>query len=112
MNEAVRRAGDETLLIFSDADCIPPAEFVARHLEAHEPWSFHVAGAFRLPQDVSESLTEEDVDAGRFEGLGSPKDWKILRARARKSRWGTLLRRRHRPKVYGLNMGQGGMDRR
>lgn len=26
MNEAVRGAGDETLLIFSDGDCIPPAQ--------------------------------------------------------------------------------------
>lgn len=104
MNEAVRRAGDEILLIFSDGDCIPPAHFVARHLEVHEPLSFHVAGAIRLSKEDSQRLTETDVNTGAYEGLGTSKDWKILREKARKSRWGTLVRRRNRPKVLGLNM--------
>ena len=79
MNEAVRRAGDETLIIFSDGDCIPPAHFVARHLAVHEPLSFHLAGAIRLSKEDSQKLTETDVDAGVYESLGTSKDWKILR---------------------------------
>lgn len=104
LNEAVRRGGEEPLLIFSDGDCIPPADFVARHVEAHEPLSFHVGGAYRMTHDVSEGLTEADVDAGRYEILGTARDRRDLRKRARKSRWGMLLRRRNRPKVLGLNM--------
>jgi len=109
MNEAVRRARDESLLIFSDADCIPPARFVERHLDVHEPWSFHVAGGYRFDKEASEALTEEDIDRGTFESLGSEADRKALRIRGRKSRWGTLVRRRNRPKVIGRNMG---IDRR
>ncbi len=104
LNEAVRRSEGEPLLVFSDGDCIPPARFVERHVRAHEPGSFHVGGAVRLTRDVSEALTEADVDAGRYEGLEGPADLKDLRRRHRKSRWGTWLRRPHRPKVLGLNM--------
>ncbi len=105
MNEAVRRAGDESLLVFSDADCIPPAHFVERHLAVHEPWSFHVGGAMRLTKEVTEALDEAAVESGEFESLGTAKDRRRMREKARKSRWGTRLRRRHRPKVLGLNMG-------
>ena len=105
MNEAVRRAKGEELLIFSDADCIPPAHFVERHLAVYEPRSFHVAGALRLSREESEGIDEASVDDGSFETLGSESTRHKLRVKARKSRWGTLLRRRHRPKVRGLNMG-------
>lgn len=105
LNEAVRRGGEEPLLIFSDGDCIPPATFVAGHVAVHEPYSFHVGGAYRLTQAVSDTIGEADVDAGRFEGLGTAADARDLRKRARKSRWGTRLRRKNRPKILGLNMG-------
>lgn len=104
MNESVRRAGDERLLIFSDGDCVPPAHFVERHLEVHDSWSFHVAGAIRWTQEVSESLAEEDIDSGSFESFITESDRRPLEIRARKSRWGTLIRRKNRPKVIGLNM--------
>lgn len=107
-NAAVRRTRSESLLIFTDQDCIPPAHFVACHLAAHEPWSFHVAGAYRLSQEDSATITEADVDSGRYETLGRPEHRKALRRLRRKSFWGTLLRQRRRPKVLGLNFA---MDR-
>ncbi len=105
LNAAVRGATDETLYLFSDGDCIPPATFVERHIEAHAPLSFHVGGAIRLSEEVTAALTVADVDSGRYEALATPADRKDLARRARKSRWGTWLRRRHRPKVLGLNVG-------
>jgi GT2 family glycosyltransferase len=104
LNEAIRRSDGEPLLLFSDGDCIPPARLVEAHLAAHEARSFHVAGAVRLSQEDSERLTPADVDSGRFEGLVTPADRRDLAKRHRKSRWGTLLRRPHRPKVLGLHM--------
>lgn len=104
MNEAVRRAGDERLLIFSDGDCIPPAHFIQRHLEVYEPRSFHVAGPIRWNQEVTERLTEADVESGAFEGFVEPWHRKWLLRFKRKSEWGMLLRRKNRPKVIGLNM--------
>ena len=92
LNEAVRQASDESLLIFSDGDCIPPADFVEKHNRAHVPESFHVGGAYRLDQAISEELTEKDIDSGAFESLGSEVHRKDLSRRRFKSRWGTFLR--------------------
>jgi GT2 family glycosyltransferase len=107
-NAAVRSTQGEDLLIFVDGDCIPPAHFVEHHLRVHEPWSFHVGGAYRLSEAESSSITEADVDTGRFESLHGPEHARQLRRLRRKSHWGTLLRRRRRPKVLGLNVA---MDR-
>lgn len=104
LNEAVRRAGEERLLLFTDGDCIPPQHFVERHLAVHEPRSFHVGGAYRLSRAVSEALTEADVDSGAFEVLKTRDQERDLSERSRKSRWGVWLRRPRRPKVLGLNM--------
>lgn len=103
LNEAVRRSKGEPLLIFSDGDCIPPACFVERHLAVHAPRSFHVGGAYRLSREVTEALTEADVDAGVYEAFGTGADRRDLAHRRRKSLVGTFLRRRNRPKVLGLN---------
>jgi glycosyltransferase involved in cell wall biosynthesis len=104
LNEAARRADGERLLVFTDGDCVPPAHFVARHLEAHEHRSFHVGGVILLTEAATAGLTEADVDAGRYEALATEADLRSLRRRARKSRWGMLLRRKNRPKVFGANL--------
>lgn len=104
LNASVRAATDETLYLFSDGDCIPPAAFVERHLAAHEPLSFHVGGAVRLGPEASARIDAACVDRGDFERMVGPADRRDLARRARKSRWGTLLRRKNRPKVLGLNM--------
>ena len=58
-------AADGEYLVFSDADCIPRADFVATHARLAEPGRFLSGGAVRLPRDVSEAITEDDVAAGR-----------------------------------------------
>ena len=70
LNRAVLAAEAE-YLIFSDGDCIPRPDFVATHARLAEPGRFLSGGAVRLPADVSEHLTEDDVASGRaFDG-----DW-------------------------------------
>ncbi len=103
LNDAVEESPGEPLLVFSDGDCIPPATFVEKHIAAHEPWSFHVGGCYRLTREESEALTEADIDAGRYELLGTDAHRRDLQRRRRKSKWGVLLRRRNRPKILGLN---------
>ena len=105
LNEAVRRAQGEALYVFSDGDCIPPAHFVAEHIEATGARTLAVGGAIRLTQSASEGLGEEAIDTGRYEALGSAADHRDLRRRRRKSTLGMWLRRKNRPKILGLNMG-------
>jgi len=52
-------------VIFSDGDCIPRDDFVQTHIQLNEPGTFLSGGAVRLPRSVSESITVEDVRAGR-----------------------------------------------
>ncbi len=104
LNEAIRRAKGESLYLFSDGDCIPPAHFVERHLAAHEPLSFHVGGAVRLDEAVSAGLTLDDVDAGRFETLVNDEHRREIARLRRKSVWGVRLRKKRRPRILGLNM--------
>lgn len=104
VNQALRTAPRAPLVIFTDGDCVPPATFVERHVAAHAPRSFHVAGCVRWPKEVAERLSEADVDSGRFEAWVTEADRRDLARRAFKSRWGTFFRRKNRPKVLGLNM--------
>lgn len=104
LNKAVRHCAENNLLIFTDGDCIPPATFVETHLEQHCERSFHVAGAYRLTQVESENISATEIDRGLFESLRARDQVKDLRRRWRKSHWGTLFRKKHRPKILGLNM--------
>jgi glycosyltransferase involved in cell wall biosynthesis len=104
LNEAVRRSPAADLLIFTDGDCLPPARFVERHLNAHEPMSLHVAGAFRLTREQSEAVDADAVARGTYEGIGSAENRRKLGKKRRQSIWGTRLGRRNRPKILGLNM--------
>ena len=104
LNEAVRRSPDSQLLIFTDGDCIPPAGFVSSHLQHHCSRSFHVAGAYRMTEASTLSLNEENIRSGAYESLKTVDQIRDLKRRYRKSKWGTLLRRRRRPKILGLNM--------
>jgi predicted glycosyltransferase involved in capsule biosynthesis len=108
INEAVRQSGDTPLLIFADGDCIPPSHFVEKHLEAHEASSFQVGGVYRLSQEVSEQISERDIDAGNYEKLVTEEHRNDMKRRWKKSYWGTLLRLKNRPKIFGGNFG---MDR-
>jgi GT2 family glycosyltransferase len=105
LNEAVRRSRGESLLVFTDGDCVPPADFLEGHVRAHAPRSFAVGGAYRLDEDESSELTEADVDAGRVDSLRPLRERVELLRKRWKSLAGTWLRRRDRPKVVGLNVG-------
>jgi GT2 family glycosyltransferase len=104
LNEAVRRSGGEPLLVFTDGDCVPPASFVERHLDAHGPRTFAVAGCIALDAASTEALTEDDVDEGLHETLGTEDERRALRRRGARTGWRARLRRRGHPRVIGLNV--------
>ena len=58
-------AADGDYLIFVDGDCIPRADFVATHARLARPGSYLAGGAIKLPRDVSERITPDDVREGR-----------------------------------------------
>lgn len=103
LNRAAAHPGDESLLIFTDADCIAPSDYVAKHLAVHEANSFHVGGVNFLTVEETRSLTVQDVDAGSYESLVHATDTAHARRRRRKSAIGVFLRNPTRPKIWGAN---------
>lgn len=90
-------------LVFSDGDCVPARSFVAEHLRAARPNAFVVGGHHRLSEAETREVTPERVLAGALE-RAIPR---AVRAELwwlhAKSLLSIALRRRHRPRIYGLN---------
>jgi len=64
LNEAIKAASRD-YLIFSDGDCIPRWDFVARHVEHAQPRCFLSGGYVRLPMALSERIAVADVVSRR-----------------------------------------------
>lgn len=64
LNRAIRASTCE-YLIFTDGDCVPRRDFVARHAQLARAGRFLSGGYVRLSRPTTESLTREDVRSGR-----------------------------------------------
>ncbi|MCK9538016.1 glycosyltransferase family 2 protein [Dokdonella sp.] len=64
MNRGILLARSD-YLIFTDGDCIPHPEFVARHLALRERGRYLTGGYCKLPLALSHRITREDILAGR-----------------------------------------------
>lgn len=60
LNKAVVNAQADYLL-FTDGDCIPRNDFVAKHLKHKEKGFFLSGGYFKLPLSISKSITDDII---------------------------------------------------
>lgn len=60
LNKAILKANSDYLL-FTDGDCIPRRDFVAVHVKEKEEGYFLSGGYFKLPMNISQSITDEDI---------------------------------------------------
>lgn len=87
LNKAIRKARG-SYLIFTDGDCIPHPEFIARHLELAEPNRFLSGGLLRLPMSLSQNIHRDDIASGRcfsvswLRSHGMPFTYKLLKLSA------------------------------
>ena len=63
-------------LVFSDGDCIPRWDFLATHVRHARPGYFLSGGYFKLPLDLSQAITGDDI-------LYAPHDRRPVAAFAR-----------------------------
>jgi glycosyltransferase involved in cell wall biosynthesis len=95
LNRAIEAAEGE-YLVFSDGDCIPRADFLSTHVDCARHGCYLSGGYFKLPRDVSETITREDVREGRpfdrgwldAHGVEHSKAWLLLTA---SPLWGSVL---------------------
>ncbi|MCP4004927.1 MAG: glycosyltransferase [bacterium] len=90
-------------LVFSDGDCIPAPEFVEQHLEVSRPGCFAVGGHVRLSEDETKALTPDMVHSGEIERRVSAMEKAHLWSVHLRSLVYIAARKRHKPKMYGLN---------
>jgi glycosyltransferase involved in cell wall biosynthesis len=65
LNHAIRLA-EEDLLIFSDGDCIPRADFVRGHLSLTREGSFVSGGYLKLPAATTEKVSLNAIASGEL----------------------------------------------
>lgn len=88
LNKAILVASGE-YLIFTDGDCIPRADFVEQHVQHASPDHFLSGGYFKLPMDISQAVSTEDIRCQRVFDLhwlrsqGLPLSEKNLKLLAR-----------------------------
>jgi Glycosyltransferases involved in cell wall biogenesis len=64
LNRAILAASGD-YLIFSDGDCIPRDDFVQSHLRLSAPNRFLSGGYIKLQEEISSSITVDDIKSGR-----------------------------------------------
>ena len=74
LNRAIAQARG-SYLIFTDGDCIPRSDFIDAHLRVARPGHFLSGGYVKLPGQVSDAISDEDVRSGRC----SQRSWLVAR---------------------------------
>ncbi len=64
LNRAILAARGD-YVVFSDGDCIPRDDFLATHARLATPGCFLSGGYIKLPKQVSDTITVDDVRSGR-----------------------------------------------
>ena len=75
VNAAVRRARElgAEWLFFTDGDCLPARDLLARHLAVTRPGRYAAGGVVRFSKAVSFQLDDSTVDSFQFERLPGDK---------------------------------------
>lgn len=82
LNKAIQ-ATKADYLIFTDGDCIPRFDLVAKHLAMRKKGCFLSGGYFKLPKELSEGISEADIrskkcfDAAWLVDQGLKKSFKL-----------------------------------
>lgn len=96
MNKAILECNSDYLL-FSDGDCIPRNDFVATHIKYREQGYFLSGGYYKLPMNISQLITEEDIktqhcfDIKWLKSHGLPTTYKNLKFVAKDWKLESLL---------------------
>lgn len=95
MNKAVLATKGE-YIIFTDGDCIPRKDFIEQHLSLSEPNTYLSGGYFKLPMDISEAITKQDIEQQKpFDidwliSMGMKKTHKMMKLTA-EGNWAKFL---------------------
>jgi GT2 family glycosyltransferase len=92
-------------ILFTDGDCIFPANHLRRHLDARRPGIARAGDCIKLDQAASERIDESAIRSGAFANRVSFKQRLKLRRLHAKLLAYQMLHRDNRVKLTGWNMG-------
>ena len=98
------RTSTAPYLLFTDGDCVFPADHLRRHLDARRPGLVRAGDCIRLDEATSARVDEASIRSGEFLQWVSPASRKSLRRLHLKSLGYQFLRHANRPKLVGWNM--------
>jgi GT2 family glycosyltransferase len=98
------RASTAPYLLFTDGDCIFPADHLRRHLDARRPGMVRAGDCIRLDEATSARIDEAAIRSGEFLEWIEPTLRKSLRRIHLKSLGYQFVRHANRPKLVGWNM--------
>lgn len=95
------------VIILSDGDCIPRANFVETHLRYCNDNTYCVGGYIRLSDEFSAKLSATQVTSGDIDRIVTTRDkWRFTLTHF-KSLFYALIKKSNRPKIYGCNISVG-----
>ena len=98
------RASTAPYLLFTDGDCIFPANHLRRHLDARRPGFVRAGDCIRLDEATSARVDAASIRSGEFFQWVPAASRKSLRRLHLKSLGYQLVRHASRPKLVGWNM--------
>ncbi|MCU0962765.1 MAG: galactosyltransferase-related protein [Pirellulaceae bacterium] len=92
-------------LLFSDGDCVFPADHVRQHLQRRAANVVMAGDCCRLSQEVSERIDLAAIQGGEFPRWGTRDERRRLRRQYRKACFYRWIGHRTKPKLIGNNIG-------
>jgi GT2 family glycosyltransferase len=99
------RASVAPYMLFSDGDCIFPADHLRKHLLARRPGIVRAGDCLRLGEEETKRLDAAAIASGKYREWASPADRRRLAQKRLKERCYQLIRHPYKPKLTGWNMG-------
>ncbi len=103
-NDGVR-ASSSPYFLFTDSDCIFPANHLQRHLAARRPGIIRAGDCFRLDEDSTARIDEAVITSGVFRQWVSRDERKRLFQKKIKEQYYQFVRHPTKPKLTGYNIG-------
>jgi len=99
------RASVAPYLLFTDGDCLFPADHLRKHLLARRRGIVRAGDCLRLGEEATQQLDAAAIASGEYHGWAAPGDRRRLVQKRFKERCYQLIRHRFKPKLIGWNIG-------
>jgi glycosyltransferase involved in cell wall biosynthesis len=103
-NDGVR-ASRGPYLLFTDSDCIFPADHLQKHLVARRRGIIRAGDCFRLDQESTERIDEDAIASGEYGAWVSREERQRLFQKKIKEQYYQFVRHPTKPKLTGYNIG-------